>query len=120
MRAEGDGGREGDEEDAGLVDRDAEATRAEERRPSRRFVDLGRPRAAVPEVFPSVVGPVAVFSMKSGTGPFFLFLPDEAVAPKSSSSLSRAGHGELALISDCRGVFRLSKRLLTEGCGVCF
>jgi hypothetical protein len=39
-------------------------------------------------------------------GPFFLFLPDEPVAPKSPSSLSRTGHGELVLMSsDRRGAF---------------
>jgi hypothetical protein len=48
-------------------------------------------------------------------GPFFLFLPDEPVAPKSPSSLSRAGHGERALMSsDCR-VFSKGSKKIADG-----
>ena len=49
-------------------------------------------------------------------GPLFLFIPGEAAGLKSSSSLSRAGHGELALISDFRGVFfRASENISDRG-----
>jgi hypothetical protein len=59
--------------------------------------------------FPAVVGhrSHSAFSdnkiSERKRGPFFLFLPVEPVAPKSPSSLSRAGHGERALMSSyCR------------------